>query len=154
MSTEGAGVDTRKINELASQILAITAGRETRGLAKSGYGEMVLGGLVRPIAVKYPLGRRLHARRYWDLYLGKDTLCSATSWGKRARSRRGPTPTCSACTWWSCINTGRPKAKVAVARKLLIRLSIMLRDQIDYAEFRARGRQPRVHPRAEGPEPA
>jgi len=54
VSTEGAGVDTRKINELASQILAITAGRETRGLAKSGYGEMVLGGLVRPIAVKYP----------------------------------------------------------------------------------------------------
>jgi len=33
---------------------------------------------------------------------------------------------------------GRPKAKVAVARKLLIRLYIMLRDQIDYAEFRVR----------------
>jgi len=37
---------------------------------------------------------------------------------------------------------GRPKAKVAVARKLLIRLSIILRDQIDYAEFRDRGRPP------------
>ena len=36
---------------------------------------------------------------------------------------------------------GRPKAKVAVARKLLVRLFIMLRDQIDYAEFRRRGRQ-------------
>jgi len=33
---------------------------------------------------------------------------------------------------------GRPKAKVAVARKLLIRAYIMLRDEIDYAEFRHR----------------
>jgi len=37
---------------------------------------------------------------------------------------------------------GRPKAKVAVARKLLVRLFIMLRDQIDYDEFRQRGRRP------------
>jgi transposase len=36
---------------------------------------------------------------------------------------------------------GRSKAKVAVARKLLVRLFIMLRDQIDYDEFRRRGRQ-------------
>ena len=35
---------------------------------------------------------------------------------------------------------GRPKAKVALARKLLVRLYVMLRDQIDYAEFRRRGR--------------
>jgi hypothetical protein len=34
---------------------------------------------------------------------------------------------------------GRPKAKVALARKLLVRLYIMLRDQIDYDEFRRRG---------------
>jgi hypothetical protein len=34
---------------------------------------------------------------------------------------------------------GRPKAKVALARKLLVRLYIMLRDQIDYNEFRRRG---------------
>ena len=34
---------------------------------------------------------------------------------------------------------GRPKAKVAVARKLLIRAYIMLRDGIDYAEFQRRG---------------
>jgi len=33
----------------------------------------------------------------------------------------------------------RPKAKVAVARKLLVRSFIMLRDQIDYAEFVRRG---------------
>ena len=33
---------------------------------------------------------------------------------------------------------GRAKAKVAVARKLLIRAYIMLRDEIDYAEFRHR----------------
>ena len=33
---------------------------------------------------------------------------------------------------------GRPKAKVATARKLLIRAYIMLRDEIDYAEFRRR----------------
>jgi transposase len=33
---------------------------------------------------------------------------------------------------------GRPKAKVAVARKLLIRSYILLRDQIDYAEFKRR----------------
>ena len=38
---------------------------------------------------------------------------------------------------------GRPKAKVALARKLLVRLYIMLRDQIDYAEFRRRGQTPR-----------
>jgi len=35
---------------------------------------------------------------------------------------------------------GRPKAKVALARKLLVRLYVMLRDQIDYVEFRRRGR--------------
>ena len=34
---------------------------------------------------------------------------------------------------------GKASAKVAVARKLLIRLYIMLRDQIDYAEFCRRG---------------
>lgn len=33
----------------------------------------------------------------------------------------------------------KPKAKVAVARKLLVRSFIMLRDQIDYAEFIRRG---------------
>jgi transposase len=33
---------------------------------------------------------------------------------------------------------GRPKAKAAAARKLLIRAFIMLRDEIDYAEFRRR----------------
>jgi transposase len=35
---------------------------------------------------------------------------------------------------------GHAKAKVAVARKLLVRLFIMLRDDIDYEEFRRRGR--------------
>ncbi|MCA1604866.1 MAG: IS110 family transposase, partial [Acidobacteria bacterium] len=34
---------------------------------------------------------------------------------------------------------GKAKAKVAVARKLLVRLFIMLRDEIDYAEFLRRG---------------
>jgi len=34
---------------------------------------------------------------------------------------------------------GHALAKVAVARKLLIRLYIMLRDEIDYAEFCRRG---------------
>jgi len=38
----------------------------------------------------------------------------------------------------------RPKAKVAVARKLLIRSFIMLREQIDYAEFVRRGVAARV----------
>jgi len=33
---------------------------------------------------------------------------------------------------------GKPKAKVAVARKLLVRSYIMLRDEIDYAEFQRR----------------
>jgi transposase len=45
---------------------------------------------------------------------------------------------------------GRPKARVAVARKLLVRLFIMVRDQVDYAEFRRRGRLPPrqdLHPR-------
>ena len=36
---------------------------------------------------------------------------------------------------------GRPKAKVAAARKLLIRAYIMMRDEIDYAEFRRRAAQ-------------
>jgi transposase len=35
---------------------------------------------------------------------------------------------------------GRPKAKVALARRLLIRRYVMLRDQIDYDEFCRRGR--------------
>jgi transposase len=35
---------------------------------------------------------------------------------------------------------GRPKARVALARTLLVRLYIMLRDHIDYDEFRRRGR--------------
>jgi len=34
---------------------------------------------------------------------------------------------------------GRPKAKVALARKLLVRLYVMLRDRIDYDEFCRRG---------------
>jgi transposase len=41
---------------------------------------------------------------------------------------------------------GHAKAKVAVARKLLIRLFIMLRDGIDYDEFRRRGRASRPMP--------
>jgi transposase len=39
---------------------------------------------------------------------------------------------------------GRPKAKVALARRLLIRLYVMLRDQIDYDEFCRRGRARRL----------
>jgi transposase len=35
---------------------------------------------------------------------------------------------------------GRPKAKVALARRLLVRLYVMRRDQIDYHEFCRRGR--------------
>ena len=35
---------------------------------------------------------------------------------------------------------GRAKAKVAIARKLLVRCFIMLRDEIDYAEFLRRGK--------------
>jgi transposase len=38
---------------------------------------------------------------------------------------------------------GHAKAKVAVARRLLVRLFIMLRDRIDYEEFRRRGRSQR-----------
>src|SRR5260370_41928132 len=37
---------------------------------------------------------------------------------------------------------GHAKARVAVARKLLDRLLSMLRDRIDYEEFRRRGRAP------------
>jgi transposase len=43
---------------------------------------------------------------------------------------------------------GRPKAKVALARKLLVRLYVMLRDQIDYEEFCRRGRAARARPMA------
>ena len=45
---------------------------------------------------------------------------------------------------------GRPKAKVAVSRKLLIRAYIMLRDEIDYAEFQRRAVAARSAPRAHG----
>jgi transposase len=41
---------------------------------------------------------------------------------------------------------GRPKAKVALARKLLVRLYVMLRDHIDYDEFRRRGHAARTAP--------
>jgi hypothetical protein len=41
---------------------------------------------------------------------------------------------------------GHAKAGVAVARKLLVRLFIMLRDRIDYEEFRRRGRAPHAQP--------
>ena len=46
---------------------------------------------------------------------------------------------------------GRPKAKVAAARKLLIRSYIMLRDEIDYAEFRRRAVAARLARRGQGP---
>ena len=39
------------------------------------------------------------------------------------------------------LRTGAPIAKVAMARKLAIRLYIMLRDRIDYQEFCRRGSQ-------------
>src|SRR5215831_12126218 len=45
---------------------------------------------------------------------------------------------------------GRSKARVAVARKLLVRLFIMLRDHIDYDEFRRRGRAPAAAPGSGG----
>lgn len=45
----------------------------------------------------------------------------------------------------------RPKAKVAVARKLLIRSYIMLRDEIDYAEFRRRAVAVRLAREVTGP---
>ena len=48
---------------------------------------------------------------------------------------------------------GRPKAKVAAARKLLIRSYIMLRDEIDYAEFRRRAVAVRLARRGQGPVP-
>ena len=46
---------------------------------------------------------------------------------------------------------GRPKAKVAAARKLLIRTYIMMRDEIDYAEFRRRAVAVRLARPGQGP---
>ena len=46
---------------------------------------------------------------------------------------------------------GRPKAKVAAARKLLIRAYIMMRDEIDYAEFRRRAVAARLARRGHRP---
>jgi transposase len=46
---------------------------------------------------------------------------------------------------------GRPKAKVAAARKLLIHCYIMLRDEIDYAEFRRRAVAARLARRGQRP---
>ena len=46
---------------------------------------------------------------------------------------------------------GRPKAKVAAARKLLIRAYIMMRDEIDYAEFRRRAVAVRLARQGHGP---
>jgi len=48
---------------------------------------------------------------------------------------------------------GRAKAKVATARKLLIRAYIMMRDEIDYAEFRRRAVAARLARRSQGPAP-
>ena len=45
---------------------------------------------------------------------------------------------------------GRPKAQVTVSRKLLIRAYIMLRDEIDYAEFQRRAVAARPAPPAHG----
>jgi transposase len=47
---------------------------------------------------------------------------------------------------------GKPKAKVAAARKLLIRAYIMLRDEIDYAEFRRRAVAARLARRGHRPQ--
>jgi transposase len=47
---------------------------------------------------------------------------------------------------------GRPKAKVAAARKLLIRAYIMMRDEIDYAEFRRRAVAARLARRGQRPD--
>jgi transposase len=46
---------------------------------------------------------------------------------------------------------GRPKAKAAAARKLLIHAYIMMRDEIDYAEFRRRAVAARLARRGQGP---
>ncbi|HKU73502.1 MAG TPA: IS110 family transposase [Pyrinomonadaceae bacterium] len=46
---------------------------------------------------------------------------------------------------------GRAKAKVATARKLLIRAYIMMRDEIDYAEFRRRAVAARLARQGQGP---
>ena len=46
---------------------------------------------------------------------------------------------------------GCAKAKVATARKLLIRAYIMMRDEIDYAEFRRRAVAVRLARRSQGP---
>jgi len=46
---------------------------------------------------------------------------------------------------------GRPKAKAAVGRKLLIRAYIMLRDEIDYAEFQRRAVAARLARQSPGP---
>jgi len=46
---------------------------------------------------------------------------------------------------------GRPKAKVAAARKLLIRAYLMMRDEIDYAEFRHRAVAVRLARGGQGP---
>src|SRR5688572_27958579 len=47
---------------------------------------------------------------------------------------------------------GRPKAKVAAARKLLIHAYIMMRDEIDYAEFRRRAVAARLARQGQRPE--
>lgn len=47
---------------------------------------------------------------------------------------------------------GKPKAKTAAARKLLIRAFIMLRDEIDYAEFRRRAVAARLARRSSRPQ--
>ena len=49
---------------------------------------------------------------------------------------------------------GRAKAKVAAARKLLIRAYIMLRDEIDYAEFRRRAVAARLARNSQRPKDA
>ena len=67
----------------------------------------------------------MHAEIVFEIYFGMLTSIAAQSSGF--------------ITPMAVVQKGFAKARVAAARKLGIRLWIMLRDQIDYAEFCRRG---------------
>ena len=74
--------------------------------------------------------------------------CSGGSSAKPPRWPPAPMTTSTGSIAPCSIAAGAPRPAWPSRRKLLVRLFIMVRDQIDYAEFRRRGRSPRadLHP--------
>jgi transposase len=96
-----------------------------------------LAPVVHASADKYRLGQISRS-------VSKAARCCVGCSAKPRPSPLEAMPISSVSTLTIMRRRGRPKAKVALARRLLVRLYIMLRDQIDHEEFCRRGRAARV----------